>query len=106
MRGYYLIRKGEFAYNKSSSVDTPWGAIKCLDRYESGVLSTLYIVFWILDESQTDSDYLVTYYETDLWHKDVQAIVAEGARNHVLLNIAPADFFKTTLMCPQDIEEQ
>ena len=104
--GYYLIRKGEFAYNKSTSVDAPWGAIKRLDRYESGVLSTLYIVFRILDESQTDSDYLVTYYETDLWHKDVQAIAAEGARNHGLLNIAPADFFKTTLMYPQDIEEQ
>jgi type I restriction enzyme S subunit len=104
--GYYLVRKGEFAYNKSTSSDAPWGAIKRLDRYESGVLSTLYIVFRILDESQTDSDYLLSYYDTDLWHKDVQAIAAEGARNHGLLNIAPADFFETTLMLPQDIEEQ
>ena len=106
VRGYYLIRKGEFAYNKSISADAPWGAIKRLDRYESGVLSTLYIVFRILDEKQVDSDYLVTYYETDLWHKDVKVIAAEGARNHGLLNIAAADFFKTTLICPQDIEEQ
>ena len=37
--GYYLVRKGEFAYNKSTSSDAPWGAIKRLDRYESGVLS-------------------------------------------------------------------
>lgn len=104
--GYYLVRNGEFAYNKSTSLDAPWGAIKRLDRYESGVLSTLYIVFRILDEAQTDSDYLVTYYDTDLWHKDIQAIAAEGARNHGLLNIAPDDFFKMTLMLPQDIEEQ
>ena len=104
--GYYLVRKGEFAYNKSTSSDAPWGAIKRLDRYESGVLSSLYIVFRILDESQTYSGYLLSYYDTDLWHKDVQAIAAEGARNHGLLNIAPADFFETTLMLPQDIEEQ
>ena len=104
--GYYLVRKGEFAYNKSTSSEAPWGAIKRLDRYESGVLSTLYIVFRILDEDKINSDYLVTYYDTDLWHKGVQAIAAEGARNHGLLNIAPADFFETTVLVPKDIEEQ
>ena len=104
--GYYLICKGEFAYNKSTSADAPWGAIKRLDRYESGVLSTLYIVFRIRDDSHTDSNYLASYYDTDLWHKSVQAVAAEGARNHGLLNIAPADFFETTVMLPQDIGEQ
>ena len=104
--GYYLVRKGEFAYNKSTSSDAPWGAIKRLDRYACGVLSTLYIVFRILDEDKVNSDYLVTYYDTDLWHKGVQAIAAEGARNHGLLNIAPADFFETTVSVPKDIEEQ
>lgn len=104
--GYYLIRKGEFAYNKSTSSDAPWGAIKRLDRYENGVLSTLYIVFKILDEDKTSSDYLATYYSTELWHKGVQAIAAEGARNHGLLNITPADFFKTDLMLPTNISEQ
>ena len=69
--GYFLVRNGEFAYNKSTSSDAPWGAIKRLDRYESGVLSTLYIVFKILDESKTSSDYIVTYYNTDLWHKGI-----------------------------------
>ena len=38
-------KKGEFAYNKSTSSDAPWGAVKRLDKYEMGVLSTLYIVF-------------------------------------------------------------
>lgn len=104
--GYYLIYKGEFAYNKSTSNDSPWGAIKRLDRYENGVLSTLYIVFKIKDIDVTSSDFIATYYDTSNWHKDIQAIAAEGARNHGLLNIAPADFFKTELMMPQHIEEQ
>ena len=104
--GYYLLLKGEFAYNKSTSGDAPWGAIKRLDRYENGAVSTLYITFAIKDSEQTDSDFLSCYYDTDLWHKGVQAIAAEGARNHGLLNIAPADFFNTTLMVPANIKEQ
>lgn len=104
--GYYLIENGEFAYNKSTSTDAPWGAIKRLDRYENGVLSTLYIVFGIKENNPVDSDFLVSYYSTNLWHKGIHEIAAEGARNHGLLNIAPADFFETKLMIPQDIEEQ
>ena len=49
---------------------------------------------------------MVSYYSTNLWHKGIHEIAAEGARNHGLLNIAPADFFETKLMIPQDIEEQ
>ena len=104
--GYYLLLKGEFAYNKSTSGDAPWGAVKRLDRYENGAVSTLYITFAIRDSEQTDSDFLACYYDTDLWHKGVQSVAAEGARNHGLLNIAPADFFNTTLMVPRNIEEQ
>ena len=103
MSGYYLLQNGEFAYNKSTSGDSPWGAVKRLTKYENGCVSTLYICFG-LDEG--DSDFLVTYYETDRWHKEVRMIAAEGARNHGLLNIAPSDFFETELTMPAEIEEQ
>lgn len=104
--GYYLVYNGEFAYNKSTSNDAPWGAIKRLDRYEKGVLSTLYIVFAIKDKEKTDTDYLSTYYDNTLWHKEVYAIAAEGARNHGLLNITSADFFETKLVIPKSVDEQ
>ena len=106
VRGYYLIKKGEFAYNKSTSVDAPLGAIKRLDKYKNGVLSTLYILFKVIDDTSTSSDYLVTYYSTDLWHKGIQSIAAEGARNHGLLNIAPDDFFETMISIPLNVFEQ
>ena len=101
--GYYLIKKGEFAYNKSYSTGYPLGAIKRLDKYENGVLSTLYILFKAVD---VDSDYLAHYYESDKWHREVSMCAAEGARNHGLLNIAPADFFNTRLVIPKELEEQ
>lgn len=101
--GYYLIKKGEFAYNKSYSTGYPLGAIKRLDKYENGVLSTLYILFKAVD---VDSDYLAHYYESDKWHREVSMCAAEGARNHGLLNIAPADFFNTRLVIPKGLDEQ
>ena len=103
MSGYFLLHKGEFAYNKSTSADSPWGAIKRLTRYEKGCVSTLYICFAL---EGADSDYLVTCYETNRWYKAVQMIAAEGARNHGLLNIAPDDFFKTVLAIPSSPHEQ
>lgn len=103
MSGYYLLRKGEFAYNKSTSGDSPWGAVKRLEKYERGCVSTLYICFGLDDAAP---NFLVTYYETDRWYKTVQVIAAEGARNHGLLNIAPDDFFDTVLKLPSSREEQ
>lgn len=103
MSGYYLLENGEFAYNKSTSGDSPWGAIKRLTKYKKGCLSTLYICFGL---DQGDPDFLVTYYETDRWHGAIQMIAAEGARNHGLLNIAPDDFFETALTLPCSTEEQ
>ena len=103
MSGYYLLKEGEFAYNKSTSTDSPWGAIKRLLNYDKGCVSTLYICF---DLIEADPDFLVTYYETNRWYKSVQLIAAEGARNHGLLNIAPNDFFDTVLSIPGEQQEQ
>lgn len=102
---YYLIKKGEFAYNKSTSESFPFGAIKRLDLYDMGVLSTLYIVF-SLRPNLIDSDYMVTYFETDLWHKQISERAEEGARNHGLLNITADDFFDISLLTPCSIDEQ
>uniref|UniRef100_UPI00326143F5 restriction endonuclease subunit S n=1 Tax=Clostridium sp. NkU-1 TaxID=1095009 RepID=UPI00326143F5 len=101
--GYYLVKKGEFAYNKSYSNGYPWGAVKRLDRYDMGVLSTLYIVF---KPTEVDSTFLTKYYDTTYWYKEVSKHAAEGARNHGLLNIAASDFFETELQIPRDRVEQ
>ncbi|WP_461217385.1 restriction endonuclease subunit S [Lactococcus cremoris] len=101
--GYFLVKNGEFAYNKSYSNGYPWGAIKRLDKYEMGVLSTLYIVF---KPTAINSQFLVSYYETTRWYREVSKNAAEGARNHGLLNISPNDFFNTLLTIPKSAEEQ
>ena len=98
LEGYYLLNKGEFAYNKSYSNGYPFGAIKRLDRYENGAVSTLYICF--IPKEHINSDYLVQYFESGMWHKEVSMVAVEGARNHGLLNISVSDFFETIHKVP------
>lgn len=104
LEGYYLLQKGDFAYNKSYSGDYAWGAIKRLERYEQGVLSPLYICFHP-DTAKVDADYLAHYFESKKWHKGIADIAGEGARNHGLLNISVIDFFNTIHRIP-DLDEQ
>ena len=103
---YFLILNGEFAYNKSTSDGYPFGAVKRLDLYERGVLSTLYIVFAPKNTQKINSDFLTVFFDTDRWHKGVAERAAEGARNHGLLNISAEDFFEIPLSVPRDVTEQ
>ena len=104
LTGYYLLHKGEFAYNRSYSARYDWGAVKRLDNYDEGVLSTLYICFKI-NETIVDSDYLTYYFESTKWHRGLSDIAGEGARNHGLLNVSITDYFNTKHRFPV-IEEQ
>lgn len=103
---YYLVLNGEFAYNKSTSDGFPFGAVKRLDLYPKGVLSTLYIVFSLRDQEQISSDFLSVFFDTDRWHRGVAERAAEGARNHGLLNISTEDFFDIDLRIPKEKREQ
>ena len=98
LSGYYLLYNGDFAYNKSYSNDYAWGAVKRLDKYEKGCLSSLYFVFRPTDK--VDSDYLTHYFETNKWHKGISDIAGEGARNHGLLNMSVDDYFATKHYLP------
>jgi len=104
LSNYYLLSKGEFAYNKSYSDGYPLGAIKRLDRYDSGVLSSLYICF--VPKPYMSSDYLVQYFESTKWNQVVKDISGEGARNHGLLNVPVTGFFETQHYIPKRDEQE
>lgn len=104
LTGYYLLHKGEFAYNRSYSAGYDWRTVKRLDNCDEGVLSTLYICFKI-NETIVDSDFLTYYFESTKWHKGLSDIAGEGARNHGLLNVSMTDYFNTKHRFPS-MEEQ
>lgn len=103
LENYLLLKNGEFAYNKSYSKDYPFGAIKRLNNYKLGVLSTLYIAF---KPVSINTDYLEEYFDSTKWYKEIYKRATEGARNHGLLNISPQDFFELNLSIPNNRIEQ
>ena len=103
MSGYYLLKSGEYAYNKSYSVGYDFGSVKRLDRYDMGALSTLYICFAL---KKHDSDFIKAYFDSLKWYREIYMISAEGARNHGLLNVPTDEFFDTKHYMPQDSAEQ
>ena len=100
---YYLLRNGEFAYNKSYSVGYDFGSIKRLERYPMGALSTLYICFTL---TKHNGDYIKTYFDSLKWYKELYIISAEGARNHGLLNVPTDEFFDTYHYITDNPDEQ
>jgi len=103
--GYYLIKNGDFAYNRSYCNGYPFGAIKRLDRYAEGIVSTLYICFE-LKYNAADSDFMAHYFESGKMGHEIYRIAQEGARNHGLLNVTTFDFFSIKIMISETIAEQ
>ena len=101
--GYTLLKKGDFAYNKSYSDGYPWGATKRLERYEAGIVSPLYICFSAKDG--ICADFYSYYFESEPFFREIYKIAQEGARNHGLLNVSTEDFFKISIANPP-LEEQ
>lgn len=101
---YFLVKKGEYAYNKSYSAGYPFGALKRLERYDSGVVSPLYICFAPTSDNECPEFY-TQYFEAGKMNPEIQAFAQEGARNHGLLNISVDDFFNSIIIAPP-LEEQ
>ena len=104
MSGYFSLKNGEFAYNKSYSKGYNFGSIKRLDLYDEGALSTLYICFAL--NKNENSDFYQKYFDSLSWYPELQKICAEGARNHGLLNVPTNDFFQLKLCVPSSDKEQ
>ena len=102
--GYFLLKNGEFAYNKSYSTGYPYGAIKQLTKYNEGIVSPLYICF--SPKVETNTAFYTQYFEGGQYNREIYRIAQEGARNHGLLNIAVEDFFAGTLIDPPLAEQQ
>ena len=112
LSGYYLLQKGDFAYNKSYSGDYVWGTVKRLDNYEQGVLSPLYICFRP-DPARVDSDFLIYYFESKKWHKTVSFVPPffyylhcfKNPSMNIFINLSVVDYFNT-IHCIPSMDEQ
>jgi type I restriction enzyme S subunit len=102
---YYLLKNGEYAYNRSSMNGYKYGAIKRLDKYKNGILSTLYVCFRLKDKA-CDSDFYMHFFNGNMLDRDLRAIAQVGARAHGLLNITLHDFFSINIPKPPYQEQR
>jgi type I restriction enzyme S subunit len=102
--GYYLLNGGDFAYNKSYSKGYPMGAIKRLNNYDKGVVSTLYICF--KSHGNQHDAFWEQYFEAGLLNREISKIAQEGARNHGLLNVSVTEFFRDIIVHEPSEKEQ
>lgn len=105
LASYYLLKRGEFAYNRSRMNGYEYGAIKRLDRYDQGALSTLYLCFAIKDNG-VDSDFLRWYCEGGHMGQQLRRITPIGGRAHGLLNITDDDFYSIRVVLPKLAEQR
>ncbi len=101
----YLLKRGEFAYNRSLMKGYPYGATKRLDNYDSGVLSTLYLCFQLVSE-KCNSDFLVLLFESGMLNSQLRGIARMGARAHGLLNVTADEFFEMSIPIPPLAEQK
>lgn len=102
---YFLLKNGEYAYNKSYSNGYPYGAIKSLDMYAEGIVSPLYICFAKTEKNKCP-DFYTQYFEAGMMNHEIKAFAQEGVRNHGLLNISVDDFFNSHILYPPLPEQE
>jgi len=105
LTNYFLVKHGEFCYNKSYSNGYPWGATKRLNSFDEAVVTTLYICFKLINQDDNSGDFFEHYFESGALEKGLMKIAHEGGRAHGLLNVTPTDFFNLTINIP-GFEEQ
>lgn len=104
LAGYFHLKRGEFAYNRSLMKGYPYGATKRLDDYEEGVVSTLYLCFRITS-SECNSNWLTHVFEAGILNSQLRGIAKMGARAHGLLNVSASEFFNMVLSMPSPEEQ-
>lgn len=100
LKGYYVVKMGDFVYNPRISSQAPVGPIK-RNKQCLGVMSPLYTVFTLNEGNIT---YLEYFFESSVWHDYVKSVSNSGAR-HDRMNIKNQDFFDMPILYPC-LEEQ
>lgn len=102
--GYYLVSNGDFVYNPRISVTAPCGPICRSHLLEDGVISPLYIVFRLNNNSLVNGDYLEQFFMSSIWFRYIKGVANYGAR-HDRISITDDAFFAMPVLIPE-LKEQ
>lgn len=97
---YFVIRKGDFAYNKSSTKSDPEGFIGRLESHDSAAVpNSIFTCFRIADE-EIHGPYLKQLFLANHHGKWLRRFIAVGARAHGSLSIDDSDLLAMPIPFP------
>lgn len=105
LTNYYVVQPGDYVFNKSYSVDAPFGVIAKNTGTNPGLVSPLYIVFGAKREI-IEQDFLGLALTSAIFWKSLEGSLKEGGRGHGALNLKVGDFFEALLPLPPIPEQK
>lgn len=97
--GYWVVRPGDYVFNKSYSDGYPLGAVVRNKSHEPGVVSPLYIVMRRADAGLAEG-WLDLAFHSRTYAQSLQGLMKEGGRAHGALNVKLSDYFTAQLPVP------
>ena len=104
-RNYLVIKRCDFAYNKSATKQYPEGFISLLeDRDEAAVPNSIFVCFRITDK-HTNRYFLKHLFDANHHGAWLRRLITVGSRAHGFLNIDPNDLLSMPIKFPLPEEQ-
>lgn len=105
-KNYYVIRKNDFAYNKSSTKEFPEGYISMLKEYEEAAIpNSIFTCFRVIDD-EYEPLFFEQLFNTNYHGKWLRKYIEIGARAHGALSIDTKHLWNMPVAVPKLPEQQ
>ena len=105
-KNYYVIRKNDFAYNKSSTIEFPEGYISMLKEYEEAAIpNSTFTCFRDIDD-EYEPLFFEQLFNTNYHGKWLRKYIEIGARAHGALSIDTKHLWNMPVAVPKLPEQQ
>ncbi len=105
-KNYYVIRKGDFAYNKSSTKLDPEGQIALLENEEAGAVPNSIFTCFRVNEQIVSPHFLKYPFANNLHGRWLRDLITVGARVNGALSIDSKHLLALPLALPSLLEQQ
>ncbi|MBB6240188.1 type I restriction enzyme S subunit [Pedobacter sp. AK013] len=105
-KNYYVINKGDFAYNKSSTKLYPEGEIALLETFENGAVPNSIFTCFRVNKSEILPNFLKYPFINNVHGKWLKKFISVGARANGALQVNTKDLFTLPISYPSLTEQQ
>ena len=105
-KNYIVIKKGDFAYNKSSTKQHPEGQIAILENGELGAVPNSIFTCFRVNEEYVSPYFLKYPFANNIHGKWLRNFIAVGARANGALNVNSKDLLSLPIVFPSLCEQQ